>query len=140
MRITPTDYLMNRDQLYPNELTTEILKNIEQTCRKVNSLLAVMEAEGVSLEIHPQTLCIISSGWRPPQINGQMKGAAPKSKHMTGEAVDLYDPEGSLDQFCLEKQDSLASLGLWMEHPLATKGWCHLQIVPPRSGARVFYP
>ena len=35
---------------------------------------------------------------------------------------------------------SLASLGLWMEHPLATKGWCHLQVVSPRSGMRVFYP
>jgi hypothetical protein len=34
----------------------------------------------------------------------------------------------------------LEELQLWLEHPDATPGWCHLQILPPRSGRRVFYP
>jgi len=140
MRISLDDYLMGRDELYPDEFTDEILGNAAETLKKVNALLAVMEAEKVPFEAHPKNHSLVASGWRPPQINSQVKGAAPRSKHMTGQAVDLYDPEGSLDQFCLEHQDSLAAIGLWMEHPLATKGWCHLQSVPPRSSMRVFYP
>lgn len=131
---------MGRDKIYPSEFTTEIKANAEKIVEKVNSLLAVMEAEGVPLEVHPQTLSLVSSGWRPPQINQQVKNAAVRSKHMTGQAVDLYDPEGALDFFCLEGQASLAIIGLWMEHPVATKGWAHLQSVAPRSGSRVFYP
>jgi hypothetical protein len=141
MRITIEDYMMGRDSMYPGELNDDIEANAEETVRKVNSLLAVMEAEGVLLEANPKTQSLVSSGWRPPQINGQVKNAAPKSKHMTAQAVDLYDPEGALDDFCTgSAQAALASIGLWMEHPAFTKGWCHLQIVAPRSGQRVFYP
>ena len=142
MRITLTDYFAGRDALYPAELTHEIRANASMTVGKVNSLLAVMEAEGMKLEAHPVSQSLVSSGWRPPQINRQTKGAAPKSKHMTGEAVDLYDPEGDIDNFLMSGagQRVLASLGLFIEHPAATKSWSHIQIVPPRSQSRVFYP
>ena len=142
MRITLTDYLMGRDSLYPEDCTLEVKANAEKTVKLVNSLLAVMEAEGMKLEAHPVSQSLVSSGWRPPQINRQVKGAAPKSKHMTGEAVDLYDPEGDIDNFLMSGagQRVLASLGIWIEHPSATKSWSHCQIVPPRSGMRVFYP
>jgi hypothetical protein len=101
-----------------------------------------MEAEGMKLEAHPVSQSLVSSGWRPPQINRQVKGAAPKSKHMTGEAVDLYDPEGDIDNFLMSGQGQrvLASLGLYIENPACTKSWSHIQIVPPRSQSRVFYP
>jgi hypothetical protein len=142
MRITKVDYLQGRDALYPEELTPKILNSIEQTVKLVNSLLAVMEAEGMKLEAHPVSQSLITSGWRPPQINRQVKGAAPKSKHMTGEAVDLYDPEGDIDNFLMSGQGQrvLASLGLYIEHPACTKAYSHIQIIPPKSGARVFYP
>ena len=142
MRITLTDYMMGRDVIFPEALTPEITANAEKTVKLVNSLLAVMEAEGMKLEAHPVSQSLVSSGWRPPQINRQVKGAAPKSKHMTGEAVDLYDPEGDIDNFLLSGagQRVLASLGLYIEHPSATKSWSHIQIVPPRSQLRVFYP
>jgi hypothetical protein len=142
MRITLADYLMGRDALYPEDFTLEVKANAEKTVKLVNSLLAVMEAEGMTFEAHPVSQSLITSGWRPPQINRQVKGAAPKSKHMTGEAVDLYDPEGDIDNFLMSGQGQrvLASLGLYIEHPSATKSWSHIQIVPPKSGARVFYP
>jgi hypothetical protein len=142
MRITKVDYLQGRDTLYPEELTPKILNSIEQTVKLVNSLLAVMEAEGMVLEAHPESQSLVSSGWRPPQINRQVKGAAPKSKHMTGEAVDLYDPEGDIDNFLMSGQGQrvLASLGLYIENPACTKTWSHVQTVPPKSGMRVFYP
>lgn len=59
---------------------------------------------------------------------------------MTGQAVDLYDPDGALDDWCLAHPERLAEAGLWQEHPAATKGWLHLQSIPPRSRNRVFYP
>jgi hypothetical protein len=142
MRITLGEYLQGRDAIYPAELTAEIGANAATTVKLVNSLLAVMEAEGMKLEAHPVSQSLITSGWRPPQINRQVKNAAPKSKHMTGEAVDLYDPEGDIDNFLMSGQGQrvLASLGLYIEHPSATKSWSHIQIVPPRSQSRVFYP
>lgn len=142
MRITLADYWMGRDTIYPEDCTMEVKANAEKTVKLVNSLLAVMEAEGMKFEAHPVSQSLVSSGWRPPMINRQVKGAAPKSKHMTGEAVDLYDPEGDIDNFLISGQGQrvLASLGLYIEHPSATKSWSHIQIVPPRSHSRVFYP
>jgi hypothetical protein len=142
MRVTLADYLMGRDALYPQDFTLEVKANSEKTVKLVNSLLAVMEAEGMIFEAHPVSQSLVSSGWRPPQINRQVKNAAPKSKHMTGEAVDLYDPEGDIDNFLMSGQGQrvLASLGLYIEHPSATKSWSHIQIIPPRSQLRVFYP
>jgi hypothetical protein len=57
-------------------------------------------------------------------------------------AVDIYDPDGDLDDWLMQPagQQALVRLGLWLEHPAATRTWSHLQIVPPRSNNRVFYP
>ena len=133
---------MGRVEMYPGEYTDDVRRNVEDTVAKANSLLAALEAQGVSLEAHPRTLSLVSSGWRPPQINGQVKNAAPKSKHMTGQAVDIYDPEGEIDDYLMSDagQRMLLAVGLWIEHPSATKGWTHWQTLPPRSGRRVFYP
>ena len=140
MKISLHDYLMGRDAIYPQEVTPELLKNAEHTVNMVNALLAVLNAQNVPVELHPQTKTVIASGWRPPQINGQTKGAAVKSKHMSGEAVDLYDPDGVIDDYFMDNPGPLVALGLYQEHPSATKNWCHIQTVPPRSGKRVFYP
>ena len=76
-----------------------------------------------------------------PAINESTPGAAVRSLHITCQAVDLYDPDGSLDAWLLDNADTvLKDLGLWLEHPAATKGWAHVQTKPPRSGRRVFYP
>lgn len=83
---------------------------------------------------------VTNSGWRPAAYNAAVPNAAPKSKHITGQAIDIADPDGELDEHLLNNPQVLARHGLWMEHPLATKGWCHLQCVPPRSGNRIFYP
>ena len=82
----------------------------------------------------------VNSGWRPASINKATVGAAPKSKHMECLAIDLEDKDGSLDAWCLENLEVLQEIGLWLESPDATPNWCHIQIVPPRSGNRVFKP
>lgn len=127
--ITLADYWMGRDAKYPQDLTIEILANAGELVLRVNRLLD-----------HFGETRSVNSGWRPPSVNGATPGAALKSKHMTGQAIDLADPDGDLDEWCLENESVLATLLLWQEHPAATKGWCHLQMVPPKSGRRVFYP
>lgn len=131
------DYWMGRNDTHPDDLSPEIVRNATHLLRRVNTMLALVQ---MVIEPHPVTRTPISSGWRPPSVNANTPNAAPRSKHMTGDAVDIYDPDGELDDWCMEHLDILAECGLWLEHPSATKGWCHLQQVPPRSGKRVFYP
>lgn len=136
--LTIEDYWMGRDRSHPQDMSPEIVRNAAHLLRRVNTLIAIMH--DVAMETHPVTGNPISSGWRPPSINASTPNAAPRSRHMSGQAVDLYDPEGEIDAWCLEHQDMLSEVCLWMEHPSATKGWSHLQSVPPRSGRRVFWP
>lgn len=127
--ITLPEYWMGRDTKYPDAMTPEIESNALETLYRVNLLL---ESFGETRKVN--------SGWRPPEVNAKTPGSALKSKHMTGQAIDLADPDGDLDQWCLDNESELERLGLWLEHPSATKNWCHLQIVPPKSGRRIFYP
>ena len=139
--ITTEMYYRGRDRLYPQDLTPTIKANVARTLAAVNALVAALERDKVGIECHPVTKTPVSSGWRPPAINAATPNAAVRSKHMTGEALDLYDPDGVLDDWCLKNRKRLKEeFGLYLEHPSATKGWCHVQIVPPRSGNTVFYP
>lgn len=122
--ITVDDYLMGRK----GGLTFELMENALDTVEKVNLLLA---AFGETRKV--------SSGYRPPEVNAKV-GGAKKSNHMLCKACDLADLDGSLDKWCMENQEKLAEIGLWLEHPSKTQGWCHVQTVPPKSGNRVFYP
>lgn len=139
--ITTEMYYRGRDRLYPQDLTPTIKANVARTLVAVNALVAALERDKVGIECHPVTKTPVSSGWRPPAINAATPNAAVRSKHMTGEAIDLFDPDGAIDDWCLKNRKRLkAEFGLYLEHPSATKGWCHVQIAPPRSGNTVFYP
>jgi len=63
-----------------------------------------------------------------------------KSKHLFGEAADIYDPKKELQRWCVEHESELVAIGLWCEDFSATKNWVHFQIVPPKSGKRFFMP
>lgn len=142
MNITLKDYWMGRDVAYPHALTPDIEREAGRTVELVNRLLVYAALGGVALSNHPTNGSLVSSGWRPPAVNRATLRAAPNSKHMTGRALDVYDPDGDLDEWLVTDKGraALESVGLWMEHPAATKGWSHLQSVPPGSGRRVFYP
>lgn len=112
----------------------EVKVNAGILLARVNALLhdcAMIEAAAI-----PK----VNSGWRPAAYNAGIPNAAPKSKHITGQAIDIADPDGELDEYLFKNQNVLEDHGLWMENPLATKGWTHLQSTPPRSGNRVFIP
>ena len=123
------DYYMGRDKSHRSELTREIRANARETLRRVNRLLR-----------RAGQMRKVTSGWRPATVNAAVPGAAKVSKHLSCLAIDLEDRNGALDAWCLTNLDTLEELGLWLEHPDATPGWCHLQTQPPRSGSRVFYP
>lgn len=114
----------------------EVANNALELLAKVNIVLAQAASDGIDCAREPR----VNSGWRPASYNATVPNAAPRSKHITGQAVDISDPEGALDEWCVQNLEVIAEVGLWLEHPLATKGWTHLQSVAPRSGNRVFYP
>jgi hypothetical protein len=116
------------------EPSEEVKANAADLLDRVNSMLSECP------QIEPVTEAKVNSGWRPASYNATVPNAAPRSKHITGQAIDLADPEGELDEFLFDNPQILAAHGLYQEHPLATKGWCHVQSVAPRSGNRVFYP
>lgn len=139
-QITLAQYLMGRDISHGLMLSTDLRREAQRTVEVVNKLL--LRVTGVTWDISPRTGSIVSSGWRPPDVNAGTPGAAPRSKHLLCRAVDLYDPDGDIDEWCMSTagQAAMTEVGIWLEHPSATKGWSHWQTVPPGSGRRVFYP
>ncbi len=127
MAITAAEVLMGRDKLAP--LTREQKENLQDLLVALNKFRV---AYGKPMQV--------SSGYRPPAINAATPGAAKYSHHMMLLACDFRDADESLDKWCLSHLDVLEKCGLYLEHPDATKGWCHLQVIPPKSGKRVFRP
>ncbi len=68
----------------------------------------------------------ISSGFRPPEVNDRIPGAAPKSLHMVGKAVDIVDFDGKIKHLVANHPELLRKYGLWMESGEFTPGWCHI--------------
>lgn len=127
MSISLSDYYMGRDVKFAQELTDAHRMNAEGTVARANDLLTRFGQDR-----H------VVSGWRPAIINAATKGAAPNSKHMLCQAVDLEDVNRELVNWCLNNPDILASIGLWAEDPRDTPTWLHVQTVPPGSGMRFF--
>ena len=127
--ITLREYWKGRDVSHAKELTPEIRKAASETVQRANQLLALMNWGPV----------IVSSGWRPPSINAAA-GGSKRSNHLTGHAVDLSDPDGKIDAWCMANLDKLEQVGIWLESPDRTKNWSHWQIKSPASGNRVFNP
>lgn len=125
-RITRAEVLMGRDQMAP--LTPKLSENLTKLMLALNALR----------DLYGKPM-IVSSGYRPPEINFAA-GGAKQSNHMFCLACDFKDPDGALDRWCLENLSALEECGLYLEDPGHTPGWCHLQVVPPRSGKRVFIP
>lgn len=143
--ITLEQYFGGRRETHPTECSPGIEANAARSVPLFNALIAAGEADGVVFPVQPAgdfAGSQLASGWRPPSINGKTPGASATSRHMTGEAADLYDPTGAVDAWLMSPrgQTALVRIGLWMEHPDSTPGWAHVQTVPPRSGNRVFRP
>lgn len=62
------------------------------------------------------------------------------SQHLSGEAVDISDPNKELQAWVLQNVALLEQVGLWCESFDSTVNWAHFQIRPPKSGNRFFKP
>lgn len=78
---------------------------------------------------------MVTSGYRCKKHNLAV-GGRQNSAHMTGEAADIVDLDGSLKDWLDE--DSLSIYGLWMEKASYCPNWCHLQV--RASSRRIFLP
>ncbi len=115
---------MGRDVEYP--LNATLLKNLEKLLTALN---VVRKAYGKPM--------LVTSGYRPGKYN-EKAGGAKQSAHLTCEACDFADPQGSLARWCISNLPVLQKAGLWMESPARTKGWVHLDTKPRPN--RVFEP
>jgi len=138
MVLSPAEYWAGRDRLFAGDLTPEIKVNAAVTLDRVSAFLTDLPV-GALVGLRSWH---VNSGWRPPAVNQRIPGAAPASKHMTGQAIDVADGEGDLGAFVVTAA-GLALLGeheLWIESPAHTPRWVHFQTVPPKSGRRIFIP
>lgn len=124
--ITKEEVLMGRDVKYP--LSTEMVENLTILLERLNMF---RQMYGKPMKV--------TSGYRPAEFN-TAAGGAKKSNHMMCLACDFEDKSGLLDAWCMQHLDILEICGLYLEHPDATQGWCHLQAIAPKSGNRVFRP
>lgn len=127
--ITVEEYLYQHVPLSDKKDIPEFVTiNANGLIPKVNALLADPACPD-SAEVR--------SGYRPPWYNSHVPNAAPNSKHMTGQAIDITDDDGQIDDWLTD--ELLEKYGLYREHPSQTKSWVHLQDVPPKSGKRTYY-
>lgn len=123
-----------------SDATDERKDNAERLLDACGELELLARNDGVKFQINPNTGSQVSGesygGFRPLSCS---IGAA-HSAHKQGLAVDIYDPEGEIDVWCMANQDKLEHCGIYIEHPDHTKGWSHWTIRAPGSGHRVFIP
>lgn len=119
--ILRNEILMGRDRSHP--LSADLEARLSKLLTAINILRTARDRP-----------MIVTSGYRPGPFN-RVKGASPRSAHMTCEAVDIADPDGTLAAWItsrLVNPGLLEQAGLWVEDPAATQGWVHFQTRPPR--------
>lgn len=119
------------ERLKSLELTPELIDNANKLVDVINSFL---------FELGDIKEIVVSSGFRPSDVNNNTPGAAKKSNHTKCLAVDIADANGSIDKIMMDNLELLKKHGLYLEDPQFTKNWSHVQITAPKSGKRVFIP
>ena len=136
--VTPDDYF-GRWMDHP-DCTDEVKDNAGAFLLKVNEILDRAFMDGVDYILNEKTNSYVSGktygGFRPQDCP---QGAL-HSSHKEGRGVDIYDPNGAIDDWCMKHQRDLEELGLHIEHPSVTIGWCHMTDRSPPSGRTVFMP
>lgn len=125
-KFSTKEYYMGRDKTHKAELTSEVEANVAKFIPVINKFFE---------ELGHTSPAYVSSGWRPGSINSGVKGAAKRSLHTLGLAIDIRDPDGKLYDLVVSRPDLLRKYGLWVEHGEFSKGWLHLDM-----GTRVDRP
>lgn len=137
--ITIAQYFHDKEHSIEHEV------NATRLLAKVNKLLQLSSDCGVYADwVDPDTGCQISgskggSGDGGYRLSNSLTGM-PNSKHKSANAVDVYDPDRRLAQWCLDSRVALADAGLYCEDFRYTPVWLHFQDIPPKSGKRIYIP
>jgi len=84
---------------------------------------------------------LVTSGYRTPIEQRRINPSAPNSAHTVFQAVDVYDPDKYLWNWCIENLENyVIPLGLYLEEKLYTPKHVHFQTRAPSSGNRIFRP
>lgn len=137
---------LGKSDITDNEMTSEIAHNARELIKRVNSLgcpfprvcVSFLRGKSKQEAIYRNRACLKL----PPFADGtfDMSKVPMGSRHMTGQAIDVWDADGKLKAWIKENGGALESAGLWCEHFDDTPDWVHFQSVPPRSGRRFFHP
>lgn len=127
MIITLEEYFKGQDY------HTDLVPVAQDLLTKFNRLMVYLHKD------IPDLVVQMTSGYRSPIYNASVGGKS-KSKHMSAQALDAWDPRKRIAIWCVKNRARLEEQGLWCEDPRATKNWMHFQSVPPGSGARFFIP
>lgn len=125
--------ILTSDGRYPereqsDECSSAVRANAADLAERVSRLLDFLGVKAA-----------ISSGFRTREANAKA-GGSKNSAHLTGQAVDLYDPKGTLTAAITRDPGLLDTFDLYVENPYYTKGWLHVQSRPTASGRRIFTP
>lgn len=122
------------------DATREVRESAEGLLEKVSEILQAAEADGVTLLVNHRTGSFVAGegngGFRPTSSTV----GAPSSKHKSGHAVDVYDPNRELASWVWKNQAIVLGYGLHIERPEWTPSWVHFQDVAPASGVFAFIP
>lgn len=108
------------------EIPAEHYRNMQDLLTKINK---VRTAYG---KVMTPTNCYRSKAhhlniYRAKGITDESK-IPMASKHLSGCAVDIYDPMGMLNKWCKDNESYLRSIGLWLE--VRQGNWQHFQTKP----------
>lgn len=130
--------IMRREILKGKECPADLEDNLLELLVKINK---VRDAWG-----RPMT---VTSGFRSIEehlaiykkkgITDQSK-IPMKSKHLTCQAVDIYDKDSSLYSWCKTHELLLSEIGVWLEERQGA--WVHFQTIPFASykpGGTIFF-
>lgn len=133
--ITLETYLMGRDKEYPLERIQYI--NAANLLARVNYFLGMLRIKDVKM----------TSGYRPGKYN-KIAGGSARSGHISCEAIDIADSDGSIGLLIMNNLDLMEECGLYLEHLDYTvkkddsgkvlSKWIHLQTRKTQN--RIFKP
>lgn len=123
--------MISMQELNPHnyDVTPEQQANLEKLLEAMNK---VRTAYAIPMKV--------TSGLRSQADQDRINSSAPKSKHLLGLAVDIYDPDSKVWEWCMENMHLMEELGIYFEDKVSTPTWVHFQLGPPKSGRRIFKP
>lgn len=127
---------MKLQDLNPHNVQTDA--EIDTNLKILLERLQALEHEYVKQTNNPPFH--VNSGLRSLADQARINPKAMHSKHLTGAAADISDPNSQLWTWTIDNMPVVEAIGLWMEDKHYTPTWVHYQIQPPKSSKRIFIP